>query len=168
MQRARAKQVTLAPYTPADAQALCEVDQDPEHQRRFEFPVDFTPSLQHSREVLARWERERRAGLRYPFAVRGAGGELLGGCEIEPLGRGAANVSYWTHPLHRGRGVASEALRQLCILGFGELGFSRIELAADADNLASRRIAERNAFRECGMRDGRVLYVRETGDQQAG
>jgi RimJ/RimL family protein N-acetyltransferase len=163
MDRAGAQGLALGRYTPADAQALCEADDDPEHRRRFDFPADFTPSLRHAAEVLARWERERRAGVRFPFAVRGAGGELFGGCELEPLGGGVANASYWTHPLHRGRGVASTALRQLCAVGFGELGFRRVELAVDADNLASRRVAERNGFRECGTRDHRVLYVRDAG-----
>jgi hypothetical protein len=40
----------------------------------------------------------------------------------------------------------------------------RLELSADFDNVASRRIAIRNGFREVGVRDGRVLHVLEAGE----
>lgn len=150
----------LAPFTAADAPALCEVDHDPEHRRRFEFPDDFAPSIEHSAAVIAQWEVERRAGTLFPFAVRdGDTGELLGGCELGPLGGGVANLSYWTHPRHRGRGVASQAVRVLCERAFVEMGVRRIELAADADNAASRAVALRNGFREAGVRGGQVLYL---------
>ncbi len=152
----------LDTFVPADAPVLCAADHDPEHRRRFEFPDDFVPSLEHSRGVIARWAQERHAGVRFTFAVRdAASGTLLGGCELSPLGEGAANVSYWTYPPHRGRGIATQAVRRLCAIGFTDLGFRRIELSADHDNLASRRVAIRNGFREVGLRDGRMLYVLE-------
>ena len=149
-------------FAPADAAVLCAIDHDPEHRRRFDFPEGFVPSLRHSAAVIARWAEERRAGVRFPFAVReAASGDLIGGCELSPTGVGIANVSYWTHPLHRGRGVASEAVRQVCSHAFADLGFQRLELEADPDNIASHRVAIRNGFREIGLRAGRVLYVLE-------
>ena len=153
--------MALTPFADGDAAALCEGDADPEHRRRFEFPSDFVPSLEHSRRVIARWAVERAAGTRFPFAVRDAAtGELLGGCELRPLGSDSANLSYWTFTKHRGRGVASRAAALACELGFGELGLRRIELAIDPDNLASHRVAVRNGFAKVGERDGRVTYAR--------
>ena len=160
------RRLTLDSFVPADANVLCEIDGDPEHRRRFDFPDDFVPSLQHSRTVIARWEEERRAGLRFPLAVRDASsGELLGGCELQRIGEATANLSYWTRPSHRRRGIASEAVRQVCALAFARLGFRRIELTADPDNVGSHKIAARHGFRRSGMRDGRVLYSLEGGDQ---
>lgn len=160
--RRRGDGVTLGSFTPGDAPVLREVDHDPEHRRRFDFPDDFAPSLEHSEAVIARWAEERRAGVRFPFAVRDAtSGELLGGCELHPTGRGTANVSYWTHPLHRRRGIASEAVRQVCALAFAELGLRRIELEADPDNVGSHRVAVRNGFEEAGVRAGRIVYALE-------
>lgn len=154
--------VTLAHFVPGDASVLREADDDPEHRRRFEFPDDFVPSLQHSLEAIARWEQERIAGTRFPFAVRDATtATLLGGCEIKPLPTGAANLSYWTYPGHRGRGVASRAVALACRLAFEELGLKRLEIVADLDNAASRRVAVRNGFRTVGVRDGRVLFIAE-------
>ena len=158
-------QLILDDFVPADAPVLYEADHDPEHRGRFEFPDDFVPSLEHSEAVIARWAEERRTGVRFPFAVRdAASGTLVGGCELRPLGEGAANISYWTYPPHRGRGIASEAVRQACAVGFTDLGFRRIELSADLDNLGSRRVAVRNGFREVGVRDGRMLHVLEADE----
>lgn len=155
--------VVLGFFRPGDAAVMCEGDQDPEHQRRFEFPGDFVPSLRHSRDVISRWERERAAGERFSFAVRDAGtGELLGGCELRPLGGGTANLSYWTYPAHRSRGVASRAVALACEIAFRQFHFRRLEVLTDPDNAVSRRVALRNGFSEAGVRDGRVLHVRET------
>ena len=156
----RAQDLTLDSFRPADAPVLRAVDSDPEHRRRFDFPHDFVPSLHHSAAVIARWDEERRAGVRFPFAVRiAATGELVGGCELQPRGDGAASLSYWTHPLHRRRGVASEAARQLCALAFAELGFRQVEVEADLDNHGSRRVAVSAGFTEAGVRNGRALYL---------
>jgi RimJ/RimL family protein N-acetyltransferase len=64
----------------------------------------------------------------------------------------------------RGRGVASEAVRLVCDLAFTWFGFRRVEVVTDADNVFSRRVAIRNGFEERGIRDGRVLHVREAGE----
>ena len=85
--------VVLTFFVAADAAVLCQGDGDPELRRRFDFPNDFVPSLAHSLEIIQRWDRERAAGERFPFAVRDAAtGELLGGCELRPTAPGVANL----------------------------------------------------------------------------
>jgi RimJ/RimL family protein N-acetyltransferase len=154
--------VTLASFVADDAPVLCAGDHDREHRRRFEFPDTFVPSLRHSQEVIARWEQERIAGTRFPFAVRDAiTNTLLGGCELRPRGTEAVNLSYWTYPAHRGRGVASRAVALACKLAFEELAVARVEILTDPDNIASRRVAIRNGFRVAGLRDGRLLHLLE-------
>ena len=152
--------VVLTAFAAADAPSLRDGDLDPERRRRFEFPEGFVPSLEHSLAVIARWEREREAGSRFTFAVRDAeAGTLLGGCELRPLARGAANLSYWTYPAHRNRGVASRAVAIAIRLAFAGLGLTRLEVLVDPDNDSSRKVVLRNAFEEVGARYSRVLYV---------
>jgi RimJ/RimL family protein N-acetyltransferase len=152
--------VTLTDFAPSDANVLYEVDHDPEHRLRFDFPGTFIPSLRHSLDTIARWDQERAAGERYGFAVRDASsGALLGGVELRPLDHEVANVSYWTYPLHRCRGIASRGLALACKLAFKQFGFRRVEAAIDPDNVASQRVARRNRFRLVGEREGRILYV---------
>jgi RimJ/RimL family protein N-acetyltransferase len=152
--------LTLSSFEPEDAAILVEADQDPEHRLRFDFPADFTPSLRHSQEVIARWDAQRISGERFAWAVRSvATGELFGGVELRPLGGGTANLSYWTAPRHRCRGIASRAVSLACRAAFTELGFRSLRVLADPDNIASQRVALRNGFLETGRSEGRILYV---------
>ncbi len=152
--------ITLGPYHPEDAVLQCEIDADPEHRRRFDCPDDFVPSVEHSRKVIASWEAERRAGTRFTFAVRSAtSGELLGGCELLPKDAGTANVSYWTHPRHRGEGVATRAVAILAADVAPDLGFRRLEIVTDPDNVPSRRVAELNGFEEVETQNGQIVHT---------
>jgi len=157
------QELVLDTFVPDDAAVLCEVDRDPEHRRRFEFPEDFTPSLEHSKKVIARWDEERRAGTRFTFAIRErVTKQLLGGCELLPRGDGSANLSYWTLPSHRRRRVASHGVGLVRALALREFGLRCLEVVVDPDNIGSQKVARRNGFREAGMREGRLLYVSNT------
>jgi RimJ/RimL family protein N-acetyltransferase len=159
--------VSLDFFAPSDALVLREVDGDAEHRLRFDFPDGFVPSLEHSESVIARWQEERIAGTRFAFAVRSvAGGELLGGCELRPLGNAAANLSYWTYPRHRRRGVASRAVALACDVARTELRLRVVQVAADPDNIGSRQVAARNGFKEFGEQDGKVLYILDLHNRQ--
>jgi RimJ/RimL family protein N-acetyltransferase len=161
--------VTLALFVESDASILCDGDRDAELRRWFDFPADFVPSLEHSREVIRRWNSERTAGTRFPFAVRsGTTNELLGGCELRPTNDGNANLSYWTYPLHRRRGIASRAVRLACDIAFDELGVHCVEVVVHPENTASRAVAERSGFVESGERDGRIVYVRMAAHKKRG
>lgn len=157
--------VTLSLFRPGDAALLRDGDRDPEHRRRFDFPADFVPSLQHAREVIARWELERSAGLRFPFAVRSVTtGALVGGCELLPIGDGSANVSYWTYRAHRRQAAATRAVALLIHVAFQQHRHRHLEIVTDPDNLPSRRVALGNGFLEAGMRDYRALYTLNRAD----
>jgi len=152
--------VCLDFFASGDALVLREADEDAEHRRRFDFPDGFVPSLEHSERVIARWQEERIAGTRFAYAVRSvADGELLGGCELRPLGNAAANLSYWTCPRHRRRGVASRAVALACDVAWTELRLRVVKVAADPDNIGSRQVAACNGFKEVGEQDGKILYV---------
>ena len=62
--------VVLTFFRVSDAAALRGADADPEHRRRFEFPEDFLPSLEHSERVISDWTRARDGGGPFFFAVR--------------------------------------------------------------------------------------------------
>lgn len=146
----------------ADAVALFKLDSDAEHRRRFQFPKDFTPSLGYSEQVIMDWTRARETGERHAFAVRDLStGELLGGCELRPVDPLAADLSYWTLPGHRLRGVASRAAALACEAAASLLGLKQIRIIVDTDNQPSRRVAVRNGFVESGTRSGQVVYLKD-------
>ena len=56
------------------------------------------------------------------------------------------HIGYSVVPWKRGRGYATEALRQTLVLA-RSAGLGRVEITTDSDNLASQRVIERNGGR---------------------
>lgn len=152
--------ITLTPFVLADAAVMCEGDNDPELRRWFDFPPEFVASLAHSEDVVRRWDAERRSGTRFPFAVRSVmTNEVLGGCELRPAAPHVANLSYWTYPPHRGRGVAVRAVRLARDVAFHDFGIHTIEVVIDPANVISQRVAYAAGFVQNGIRDGKLLFL---------
>jgi RimJ/RimL family protein N-acetyltransferase len=80
-------------------------------------------------------------------------GRYIGRCGLYPL-RGEDNavipeeacLAYYLARPYWGRGLAAEAGRAFIQYGFRELGLSRIEAGANANNLASIRVLEKLGF----------------------
>jgi RimJ/RimL family protein N-acetyltransferase len=109
------------------------------------------PPPDFPRKWLARYDRGRRDGTNEGFAALDADERFLGlalAPEIDREGR-EVELGYIVARAARGRGVATEMLRQLTEWALAELGALRIWLVINIDNPASERVAER-----CG-------YVRE-------
>jgi len=116
----------------------------------------------------------------FPLGVFDADGELLGGAGLSHVDRAnnLANLGYWVGASHRGKGIATAAARLTARLGFGQLGFTRLEIVVLADNIASHRVAAKlGAVREAEARNrlvfqGRpadaVVYSLIPGDLAAG
>ena len=83
-------------------------------------------------------------------------------------------VGYWVRTSAAGNGYVTEGVRALVACAFDHLGAQRVELIADEQNLASRKVAERCGFELEGIRrnvlrdpDGRLrngcVYARLPG-----
>ena len=152
--------VYLDNFRLTDASSLFAADNDFEHRKRFEFPPDFVPSLEHSRNVIRNWICAGKLGTRYAYAVRATDSDcLVGGCEIYPIEKEkeVANLSYWILPDYRRRGIATRVVSIACKTA-PEYGITRLEIRVDKDNTASRRVAVKNGFVQSGNQDGRACY----------
>ena len=150
--------VYLDDFRLTDASGMLAADHDSEHRKRFDFPPDFVPSLEHSRNVIRDWIHDRKLGTRYTYAVRATDSNcLVGGCEIRPTEREIANLSYWTYPHYRRRGIATRAVAIARKIA-AELGITRLEILVDKDNKASRLVAINSGFIQSSERDGRACY----------
>ena len=68
------------------------------------------------------------------------------------LDEGCAEVGYWVAAEARGRGVATAATRARGALGFRRRARARaLQLRADAENVASNRVAEKAGFTREGV-----------------
>jgi RimJ/RimL family protein N-acetyltransferase len=137
---------------------ITEMLDDPDVLRFTRVPEPVPPDF--ARTWLERYEEGRSEGEREAFAVVDEQGTFLGLAVALRIDReaGTAELGYTVAPAARGRGVATEALRQVTAWAFAELGLFRLELLISVENAASKRVAER-----CGyVREGvlRSLYLK--------
>jgi ribosomal-protein-alanine N-acetyltransferase len=107
-------------------------------------------------ERLRRSREEVRAGTDYAFFIflRDAGKErLVGGLTLSNVRRRAAQyvtLGYWMGRPFAGQGLMTEAVGTAIPFAFETLGLHRIHAAFLPGNTASRRVLEKNGFREEG------------------
>ena len=119
---------------------------------------DYAPSDAEAR--IAHCTAARARGEEFAFGVFGIDGELQGCVGLNQVNRAhrSANLGYWIGEAHRGRGIATDAARQVAATGFGELGLVRIEIVTLPGNAASQRVAEKlGATREGEFRNRLVV-----------
>jgi RimJ/RimL family protein N-acetyltransferase len=90
-----------------------------------------------------RWWAE---GSQFTFGIFDVtDGAHIGVIGVNHLNRqhGYANIGYWVRTGRTGRGFAPRAVRLVARFAFDTLGMARVEIAAEPDNLASRRVAEK-------------------------
>jgi [ribosomal protein S5]-alanine N-acetyltransferase len=100
-------------------------------------------------------------------------GEAAGGVGIHPLAdvyRGTAEIGYWLAEPYWGKGIATEAVRAIIPVAFGQSGIVRIQAGIFSGNPASMRVLEkcgfireavhRNAITKHGVLMDEILYVR--------
>lgn len=132
---------------------------DPDVLRFTRLPDPVPDGFEHV--WLARYAEARPGGSREAFAAVGDDGEFLGLALAPHISREEleAELGYVVAPAARGRGVATEMLRALTAWAFDELGMVRLTLIIDAENPASKRVAERCGYELEGVM--RSTYLKQ-------
>ena len=155
--------LTLRPFTSADADDVTEACQDVQTLRWLPLPQPYT-------RTNAEWfigtfgPAQRESGAGIVFAIESAG-RLVGAIDLKHVNWTAkvAEVGYWVAPWARGRGVASQATRALSQWAIRDHGFERVVLFAATGNAASQRVAEKAGF----VREGVARNARCVNDRRA-
>lgn len=123
-------------------------------------------------QAAAAWAR--RPQTRFPYATT-IDGKVVGAAELKLHGGRQGEISYVIHPDLWGRGIATQAARQLLAIGFTQHGLHRIFATCDPRNIASARVLARvgmlyeGRMRQTmlvrdGWRDSDLYAVLETDD----
>ena len=141
-------EVVLRAPAEADVAAVLEACQDPDIQHFTFVPAPYEE--EHARGWVGGSAAARADGSALALVVAAAAepARLLGtiGIVRPDWDHGVAELGYWVAPWARGRGLAARALDLLGPWLVRELGFARLTLHIDADNAASRRVADRAGF----------------------
>lgn len=116
---------------------------------------------EESLERILAWERQRNAPEPEEFFLGmfdRASGEAVGGTGLHRLvpELGQAEIGYWVRASRREQGLCTEAVRALVSSAFRDWGLRRVTLECAAENVASRRVAEKATLPlECVARAAR-------------
>jgi len=143
--------VLLRPWAAADVPALvAALNRDPEISSWLELiPQPYTENEARTWIALAGSMWRERSGSAFAVVV---GDEAVGGVGINWIDRdqGVGDIGYWLRRDMRGRGYTTRAVVLAAGWAF-DCGCERLQLRADAENDASRRVAERAGFLREGV-----------------
>ncbi len=98
-------------------------------------------------------ERDWQADRRYSFTILSPEGKAIGGIILSNVLRGAfqnATLGYYVAEQHNGKGVATEAVRQVVRFAFEERSLHRVEAGVMDHNPRSMRVLEKAGFERIG------------------
>jgi RimJ/RimL family protein N-acetyltransferase len=160
---------TLRPYREGDQAALARNGNDVSNWRNLmdRFPHPYTP------EAADAWVALNVANPEHDNLAIDVGGEVVGSIGIIPgkdVYRRSAEIGYWLGAAHRGRGIATEAVRALTDHAFATRDLCRLFAAVFEHNAASARVLEkagyvfearlRKAVTKAGQTLDTLLYAR--------
>ncbi|MGI5274347.1 GNAT family N-acetyltransferase [Nonomuraea sp. CA-218870] len=150
------ERLVLRPFGPSDADRIRSVV---ESGARF-LPPGAPGHVASVPQWLANGVHElHRSGQGIHLAMTDRNGLIVGAISLFKTvwGAGTTEVGYGVHPLHRGRGLATEALRGLVAYVFAETTLRRVDLTANLDNLPSLSVARKAGFTWEGVLRAAVL-----------
>ncbi len=123
-------------------------------------------------EVLT--DHKKNPRTRFMFAVVSKEDDrLIGAIELKIGDFQNGEIGYIIHPDYWGRGIATEAAKQMVNIGFEHFRLHRIQATCDPNNIASSKVLEKigmskegilreNILIKSGWRDSAVYSVLET------
>jgi len=101
-------------------------------------------------ELIRDWARERESGGDESFGIF-LDGVVVGACGMHRrIGEGGLEIGYWVRTADTGRGIATEAARQVCARAFADDEIDRVEIHHDRANPRSGRIPAKLGFERVG------------------
>lgn len=139
--------INIREWRDSDCEALAAIANDPQIAERLRdvFPSPYTEEDAAFFINLARRTTYDRGWL---YAIT-EGETVLGGISLtfgEDVYSRSAELGYWVGREFWGKGVATDAVRQICEQAFRETDVLRIEAEVFADNPGSIRVLEKNRF----------------------
>lgn len=140
-------QVTLRRWEQTDAAALCRLADDEKVAANLRdiFPHPYT--AQDGQDFIAFCtEIDEMEAMQRAVEVDGALAGSISLVRGTDVPHRSAELGYWLGQSFWGKGIAAEAVRQICALGFAQWDIVRIFAEVFANNRASCRVLEKNGF----------------------
>lgn len=129
------------------------VEADREYLRVWLPWVDFSRTVEQSREFLGDTERKRADGVALVYGLFVDDIALAGVISLHDINivNGKCQVGYWLAQARQGQGLMTRACRTLLPVAYRDLGLERVEICCAVGNEPSRAIPERLGFQFEGI-----------------
>lgn len=144
--------IVLREYTDHDAHLAAELAEDPYIPLIGSLPA--SPTMNQALEWVRRQRGRHAEGIGLAFAIADAETDTaVGGVGLwlKDLQDGRATAGYSVAPHHRGRGVATSAMRALTAFAWTIPALHRIELYIEPWNTSSIHVAETAGYLQEGL-----------------
>ena len=142
----RTPRLALRRLVPDDAQALFDLDADPEVRRYLPDPEP--SSVEDARQHLVDYQQVYRDdGFARWAVVEDATGDWLGWCGLRRENEDEVDIGYRFRRSAWGRGFATESARACLAYGFDVLALPRIVATVHVDNARSMRVLAKIGLR---------------------
>jgi [ribosomal protein S5]-alanine N-acetyltransferase len=131
-----------------------------------EFLAPFEPDRDETFYTVEGQRQRIESGEQQAFAILD-GSRIAGTVALSNIARGpfqSANLGYWVAQDANDRGLATKAVAEVIEMAFGDLGLHRLEAGTQVENIASRRVLEKNGFELIGIARRYLLIAGEWRD----
>ena len=144
--------VVLRAFTDEDAHLAVELGEDPYIPLIGSLPAH--PTAQQALEWVRRQRGQLAERQRFSFVIADAESDNAVGAialGLRDLSAGRATAGYAVSPVHRGRGIATSALKALNRFAWTIPGLYRVELYIEPWNTSSIHVAEASGYQREGL-----------------
>jgi [ribosomal protein S5]-alanine N-acetyltransferase len=144
--------IVLRAFTDEDAHLAVELGDDPYIPLIGSLPAH--PTAEQALEWIHRQRGRLAEGTGLSFAIADAeSGNAVGaiGLSLRDLPAGRATAGYAVAPTHRGRGIATSALKALTTFAWTIPALYRVELYIEPWNTSSIHVAEASGYQREGL-----------------
>ncbi|AKB38087.1 N-acetyltransferase [Methanosarcina siciliae C2J] len=140
--------VKIRPQKLSDAERFLEILTQMDYEY-IEVPVE---TLEDEKRFLNLNEVKRKTNFEHNYSIL-FDGKLVGACgiRIDQHRPWTGEIGYLVDKDYCGHGIATEAVRQLEKIGFGELKLERITILMDIRNPASEKVALKCGYEKEGV-----------------
>jgi ribosomal-protein-alanine N-acetyltransferase len=141
-------QVKLRPQEIFDAERFFEILKHLDCEY-IEVPIK---TLEDVKRFLKLNDARRKTNFEHNYSIL-YDEKLVGACgiRVDQHRHWAGEIGYLVDSTYQGQGIATEAVKQLEKIGFGELKLQRITILMDTRNLASEQVARKCGYEKEGI-----------------
>ena len=152
--------LVLRPWTADDLEAIWPTVSDPAFPKLMSWEAHRT--MDETREWLDRASRVVASNEEVSWAIEHEG-KAVGAIglheiawQVRAFRLDRAELGYWLATAHQRKGIMTEAVQAIVRFAFETIGLHKVVVTCMADNVASRRVIEKAAFRWLGRAEDDV------------